>query len=169
MSDRTVNELDNAITRRFAMIQVSEYEEDSRKKLFQSWTSEHLQLGNIDHKAIERLFNQDYLRLNNGSKQDSNGIMQFGPMHYRDVAVFLGVATSSGGVYEDSPESAVGEAYRAYILPRLLNSATYSQVDELVSHYTTLDDSFSELDLSPAIELARNEQQTQQQRMGMQR
>lgn len=166
MSDRTVNELDNAITRRFAMIEVSDYEEDSLQKLFTHWTREYLKNTSVNESDIQDLFYEDYQLLNHGNDRDG-GIMQFGPMHYRDVAVFLGQTTSSEGVYEGSPNIAVGEAFRTYILPRLLNSATYSQVDELFTHYTDLNDSSDQFDLQPAIELVENQQRTHQQRMGM--
>ena len=43
MSDRTVNELDNAITRRFTMIELDEYEDDDRRTLFEGWLEENLE------------------------------------------------------------------------------------------------------------------------------
>jgi 5-methylcytosine-specific restriction protein B len=167
MSDRTVNQLDNAITRRFAMIEVSDYDKDSLRDLFTQWATNHLQEANIDDQSVKELFNKDYHRLNNGTGVDDKGIMEFGPMHYRDVVVFLESTTSDGGVYESSSMIAVGEAFRTYILPRLLNPASYSQIDELITHYAELNKEFDQFDLSPAIELARSEQQMQQQRMGM--
>ncbi|ELY58496.1 ATPase [Natronococcus jeotgali DSM 18795] len=167
MSDRTVNQLDNAITRRFAMIKVSDYEEEQLEKLFSRWTTDHLSESTVNTEEIKELFRQDYRRLNHGDGSENSGVMQFGPMHYRDVAIFLGSTTVNGGVYEDDPGRAVGEAFRTYILPRLLNSATYTQVDDLVTHYSELDDDFEMFDLLPATELAKSEQQTQQQRMGM--
>lgn len=167
MSDRTVNQLDDAITRRFAMIEVSDYDKDSLQDLFTRWTTNHLQEAHIDVQALKELFDTDYHRLNNGTEGDNNGIMEFGPMHYRDIVIFLKSTTSKGGVYGNSSMIAVGEAFRTYILPRLLNSASYSQIDELITHYTELDKEFDQFDLSSAIKLARSEQQIQQQRMGM--
>ncbi|WP_049914106.1 AAA family ATPase [Haloterrigena salina] len=168
MSDRTVNQLDNAITRRFAMIKVSDYDDGSLDNLFSRWTSDQLANTVINGGALKDLFQEDYRRLNSGKDADDSGIMEFGPMHYRDVAVFLESTTSPDGVYHDEGDRAVGEAFRTYILPRLLNSATYSQMDELVNHYTELDEMYDEFDLSPAIELAKSEKRAQQQRMGMQ-
>nr|WP_255479238.1 hypothetical protein [Natronomonas sp. LN261] len=49
--------------------------------------------------------------------------MRFGPMHYRDVAVFVGVGCREGGEYEYDQTDAVGQAFRTYIVPRLLNAA----------------------------------------------
>jgi len=40
MSDRTVNELDNAITRRFAMVELSRYDDEARSELFDDWIGE---------------------------------------------------------------------------------------------------------------------------------
>lgn len=165
MSDRTVNQLDNAITRRFAMIEVSSYERDAREELFAYWTAEHLNGTSVDSGELQRLFHADYRRLNGIEEEDGEGIMKFGPMHYEDVALFIGKATAPGGVYEDNPELAVGEAFRTYIVPRLLNAASYSQVDDLVDHYTGLDEEF-DFDLARATELVKGELRSEQQRMG---
>jgi len=51
--------------------------------------------------------------------------MRFGPMHYRDIAVFLGVGCREGGEYEYDQTDAVGQAFRTYIVPRLLNAAAF--------------------------------------------
>nr|WP_257301115.1 AAA family ATPase [Haloarchaeobius sp. FL176] len=51
MSDRTVNELDNAITRRFAMIELDEYEEDKRRQLFKDWITTHVPTTPTSEKA----------------------------------------------------------------------------------------------------------------------
>lgn len=164
MSDRTVNELDNAITRRFAMIKVSEYEPQDRQKLFSTWTSQYLTETTVDPDELQNLFETDYSRLN-GADSDENGVIQFGPMHYKDVAKFIGETTKTSGVYEEEPRLAVGEAFRTYILPRLLNSATYSQINELVEHYETLNNEFA-FDLSRASELVQSELDSEKQRMG---
>ena len=112
MSDRTVNELDNAITRRFAMIELDEYSAENREQLFRSWLDEHVS----DHVRFDTsdpltLFEQDYQGINHGRKATSQGsIMRFGPMHYRDIAVFVGVACRDGGEYEHDHHAAVGQA-----------------------------------------------------------
>jgi 5-methylcytosine-specific restriction protein B len=166
MSDRTVNELDNAITRRFAMIEVSEYEQQDRQKLFSDWTDESISDTTVELGELQKLFETDYSRLNGlSSENDSDAIMQFGPMHYKDVAKFVGETTNAGGVYENDPRLAVGEGFRIYIIPRLLNSATYSQINKLVEHYETLDNEFA-FDLSRATELVQSELESEEQRMG---
>lgn len=166
MSDRTVNELDNAITRRFAMIEVSEYEQEDRQTLFSTWTNKYLDDTRVDPEELKALFETDYSRLNGITSESTNdGIMQFGPMHYKDVANFVGETTKANGVYEEEPRLAVGEGFRTYIVPRLLNSATYSQVNKLVEHYEVLDDEFA-FDLSRATELVRSELESEEQRMG---
>lgn len=165
MSDRTVNQLDNAITRRFAMVEVSSYERDAREELFAHWTAEHLNGASVGSGELQTLFHTDYRQLNGLDDENGEGIMEFGPMHYEDVALFIGKTTSVGGVYEDNPELAVGEAFRTYIVPRLLNAASYSQVDDLVDHYTDLDEEF-DFDLFRATELVKGELRSEQQRMG---
>ncbi|QIB79102.1 AAA domain-containing protein [Haloferax volcanii] len=167
MSDRTVNELDNAITRRFAMIEVSEYKEDDRRELFSTWTAQYLYDSTaVKSGELQELFEEDYTRLNGVNTDDAkDGIQQFGPMHYEDVAKFIGQTTKAGGVYEEDPQLAVGESFRTYIVPRLLNSATYSQVNKLAEHYEKLDDEF-DFDLSRATELVQSELASEEQRMG---
>ena len=166
MSDRTVNELDNAITRRFAMIKVSEFEQEDQEKLFSTWVTEHLSDSTVDPEELQNLFKRDYLRLNGiGTAENDDGIMQFGPMHYKDVAKFVGKTTKADGVYEEDPRLAVGEGFRTYIIPRLLNAATYSQVNKLIEHYEILDDEFA-FDLSRATELVQSELESEEQRMG---
>lgn len=166
MSDRTVNELDNAITRRFAMIEVSEYKRKDRQKLFSIWTEQYLNETTVDPDELQKLFEREYSRLNGiSSEEATDGVMQFGPMHYEDVANFVGETTKPNGVYTDEPRLAVGEGFRTYIVPRLLNSATYSQINQLVEHYEALDDEFA-FDLSRATELVQSELESEEQRMG---
>jgi 5-methylcytosine-specific restriction protein B len=168
MSDRTVNELDNAITRRFAMIELDEYEEDKRRLLFKDWintyVTENTDLGETE---ILRLFERDYEGINHGHESTSQGaIMRFGPMHYLDVAVFLGVGCQEGGEYEYDQTDAVGQAFRTYIVPRLLNSAAFPQVERIAEHYRALNSEFEEFDLSPAAELAERELEQERRQMG---
>jgi len=168
MSDRTVNELDNAITRRFAMIELDEYEDDKREQLFRDWIDSHIS-GETDFSESEilRLFERDYEGINHGNESTSQGaIMRFGPMHYRDVAVFLGVGCREGGEYEFDQTAAVGQAFRTYIVPRLLNSAAFPQIERIVDHYRALNDEFEEFDLSPAAELAERELEQERRQMG---
>lgn len=168
MSDRTVNELDNAITRRFAMIELDEYEEDKRRQLFKGWIDDHVsEQTDLDDDSILHLFERDYQGINYGNESTSQGpIMRFGPMHYRDVAVFLGVACREGGQYEYEQTDAVGQAFRTYIVPRLLNSAAFPQVERIAEHYRSLNGEFEEFDLSPAAELAERELEQERRQMG---
>ncbi len=168
MSDRTVNELDNAITRRFAMIELDEYEEDKRQQLFQNWVSTHISgQTDLDEGELLRLFERDYDGINHGNETTAQGaIMRFGPMHYRDVAVFIGVACREGGEYEYDQTDAVGQAFRTYIVPRLLNSAAFPQVERIAEHYRALNDDFEAFDLSPAAELAERELEQERRQMG---
>lgn len=173
MSDRTVNELDNAITRRFAMIEVDEYEPESRRKLFETWIDENIDMADttggspqFEEEELISLFEADYKGINEGRKGTSQGpITRFGPMHYEDVAVFLGKATVDDDLYLDDPEEGVGQAFRTYIVPRLLNSASYPQMERVVQHYKALDDDF-EYDLNPAVSLAERQLEAEQRRMG---
>jgi 5-methylcytosine-specific restriction protein B len=168
MSDRTVNELDNAITRRFAMIELDEYEEDKRRQLFKDWINTHI-TGNSDlaEGEILRLFERDYEGINHGHEATSQGaIMRFGPMHYRDVAVFLGVGCREGGEYEHDQTDAVGQAFQTYIVPRLLNAAAFPQVERIAEHYRALNGEFEDFDLSPAAELAERELEQERRQMG---
>lgn len=174
VSDRTVNELDNAITRRFAMIEVADYEESDRERLFQSWADEYLDTTSVDEDLLLELFHEDYERLNYGAERDGDSLMKFGPMHYEDVAKFLGKVCDSEGMndtpgvgrYMNRPDRAIGEAFRIYIIPRQLNTATYPQIENLIDHYRSLDEEFEDIDLSPAVELAERRYQTEQQRLG---
>ncbi len=168
MSDRTVNELDNAITRRFAMIELDEYEEDKRQQLFRGWLDTHVsEQTDIDDGNLLRLFERDYEGINHGNESTAQGaIMRFGPMHYRDVAVFVGVACREGGEYEYDQTDSVGQAFRTYIVPRLLNSAAFPQVERIAEHYRALNDEFEEFDLSPAAELAERELEQERRQMG---
>lgn len=168
MSDRTVNELDNAITRRFAMIELDEYEEDKRRQLFKNWITTHIsEQTDLEDSDILRLFERDYEGINHGHESTSQGsIMRFGPMHYRDVAVFLGVACREGGEYEHDQTDAVGQAFRTYIVPRLLNAAAFPQVERIAEHYRVLNGEFEDFDLSPAAELAERELEQERRQMG---
>ncbi len=168
MSDRTVNELDNAITRRFAMIELDEYEEDKRRQLFRDWLDTHVTgQTDIDDAELLRLFERDYEGINHGNESTAQGaIMRFGPMHYRDVAVFVGVACREGGEYEYDQADSVGQAFRTYIVPRLLNSAAFPQVERIAEHYRALNDEFEEFDLSPAAEFAERELEQERRQMG---
>ena len=168
MSDRTVNELDNAITRRFAMIELDEYEEEKRRQLFKDWINDRISgQTDLEEGEILRLFERDYEGINHGNESTAQGsIMRFGPMHYRDVAVFLGVACREGGEYEYDQTDAVGQAFRTYIVPRLLNSAAFPQVERIVEHYRALNEEFEAFDLSPAAELAERELEQERRQMG---
>ncbi|WP_440991574.1 AAA family ATPase [Haloarchaeobius baliensis] len=173
MSDRTVNELDNAITRRFAMIEVDEYSEESRRKLFEQFIKSHIDQsgsGGSPHYNEDRLlelFEMDYLGINKGNNQTSKGpIMRFGPMHYEDVAKFLGVASEDPELYLNDSRAAVGQAFRTYIIPRLLNSAAFPQIERIENHYRALNDEFEEFDLTPAADLAKRELEAEQRQMG---
>ena len=70
-------------------------------------------------------------------------------MHYRDVIEFVGKnvdgSGSENGIYDDV-EEAIGRAFKTYITPRLLNTASYPQVKQLVDHYERLDDQFDQED-----------------------
>jgi len=161
MSDRTVNELDNAITRRFAMIELSEYTDEGRRRLFENWTTKYLSdVSWVDTGQLEEFLYTDHQRLNNG-REGKDRVMQFGPMHYEDVIQFI---RSADGIYTDS-DIAVGRAYRTYILPRLLNTATYPQIEQILEHYRELDEEFT-YDLMPAIELAAGQLEAKQQTLG---
>jgi len=168
MSDRTVNELDNAITRRFAMVELDEYEDDDRRSLFEGWIDDELgSIPLVDHDDLLALFEADYDGINNGSEETSRGpIMRFGPMHYRDVTVFLREALQDEELYMDDPELAVGQAFRTFIVPRLLNSAAFPQIEQIEEHYRALNNSFDEFDLAPAAELARRELDAERRQMG---
>jgi len=175
VSDRTVNELDNAITRRFAMIKVGGYNHEQRDQLFRNWVESKLSSSPIDTAELVSLFHTDYEKLNYDSDAgESEGIHQFGPMHYKDVVEFLAQATKEDsstnsepgvGVYNDKPAQAVGEAFKIYILPRLLNDATYSQIEKLPPHYQSLDNEFSQFNLEPAINLVEQRYRSEEQRL----
>ena len=168
MSDRTVNELDNAITRRFAMIELDEYEESARRQLYTTWLEEFL--GDVPGADIERLrelFEADYEGINHGRESSSQGsIMRFGPMHYRDVAAFLGAACGDGGEYEGEIDAAVGQAYKTFIVPRLLNEAAFPQLERIVEHYSAMDDRFNDFDLEPARALADRQLSAERRQLG---
>jgi len=168
MSDRTVNELDNAITRRFAMIELDEYEDDDRRALFEGWLEDNLgDIPLVDNDDLLALFEADYDGINNGSEKASRGpIMRFGPMHYRDVTIFLREALGDEALYMDAPEEAVGQAFRTFIVPRLLNSAAFPQIEQIEEHYRALNKSFDDFDLTPAADLASRELEAERRRMG---
>ena len=92
--------------------------------------------------------------------------MRFGPMHYHDVTVFLREALQDESLYMDHPERAVGQAFRTFIVPRLLNSAAFPQIEQIEEHYRALNDAFEPFDLDPAAELAGRELEAEQRRMG---
>lgn len=173
VSDRTVNELDDAITRRFAMIKVSGYERKDRTELFTQWVETNISNPTINKSRLVDLFNADYDGLNYQT-DSGEGIHQFGPMHYKDVADFIGTVTApeaespdepGTGVYNSNPSQAVGQAFKIYILPRLLNDATFPQMEQLPEHYKQLQESFEEFDLSPAIELAEERYESEEKRL----
>ena len=168
MSDRTVNELDNAITRRFAMVELDEYEDEDRKELFEGWLDDNLgDIPLVGNDDLLNLFEADYDGINNGSEQASRGpIMRFGPMHYRDVTMFLREALQDESLYMDAPEEAVGQAFRTFIVPRLLNSAAFPQIEQIEEHYRALDNDFEMFDLAPAADLASRELEAERRRMG---
>lgn len=95
-------------------------------------------------------------------------------MHYRDVVSFLKAVCKSRtrddepgvGRYEGRSARAVGEAFQIYIIPRLLNEATYPQVQELIQHYKSINNEFDNFDLSPAVELLERRHQSDERRMG---
>jgi 5-methylcytosine-specific restriction protein B len=168
MSDRTVNELDNAITRRFAMVELDEYEDDDRRALFEGWLEDTLgDIPLLSNDDLLELFKTDYDGINNGSEKASRGpIMRFGPMHYRDVTIFLREALQDEALYMDAPEQAVGQAFRTFIVPRLLNSAAFPQIEQIEEHYRALDNDFEMFDLAPAADLASRELEAERRQMG---
>jgi 5-methylcytosine-specific restriction protein B len=168
MSDRTVNELDNAITRRFAMVELDEYEDEDRRSLFEGWLTNNLgDIPLVENDKLLDLFEADYDGINNGSEKASRGpIMRFGPMHYRDVTIFLREALRDEELYMEAPEKAVGQAFRTFIVPRLLNSAAFPQIEQIEEHYRALDNDFEMYDLTPAADLASRELEAERRQMG---
>lgn len=168
MSDRTVNELDNAITRRFAMVELDEYDDEDRRALFEGWLEDNLgDIPLVGNDDLLNLFEADYDGINNGPEQSSRGpIMRFGPMHYRDVTIFLREAFQDENLYMDAPEEAVGQAFRTFIVPRLLNAASFPQIEQIGEHYRALDNDFEMFDLAPAAELASRELEAERRQMG---
>jgi len=168
MSDRTVNELDNAITRRFAMVELDEYTDEDRQTLFEGWIDNNLGgIPLVDHEDLLALFEADYEGINHGSDRAARGpIMRFGPMHYRDVTLFLREALRDEELYMDKVDEAVGQAFRTFIVPRLLNSASFPQLEQIEEHYRALNDRFEDFDLGPAADLAGRELEAERRRMG---
>lgn len=164
ISDRTVNELDDAITRRFAMVDVDHFSDEGRQRLFNDWI-EPLDL-RIDTGRLQAFFERDHNRLNNRNDEMEAPIQQFGPMHYKDVLSFLEATCGEGGRYEQRPYEAVGQAYRTYIIPRLLNTASYDQMEHILEHYRGLNKEF-DFDLSPAIDLIDRRRQNIRQQLGI--
>jgi 5-methylcytosine-specific restriction protein B len=166
MSDRTVHELDDAITRRFAMVKVADYPTNKIDSLFETWMATYAP--GVELAGPIELFKTDHEWLNNGSAE-GEPVMEFGPMHYRDVIEFVGENIDNGdpkdGIYDDV-EEAIGRAFKTYITPRLLNTASYPQVKQLVDHYKRLDEQFDIADFSPALELVQDRLKTEQQKMG---
>mgnify|MGYP002761727537 CR=1 FL=1 len=169
MSDRTVNELDNAITRRFAMIELSRYDDEDRAALFNDWIGE-LEASsdiNLDLEESHELFERHHRGINEGTTTGSEGgIMEFGPMHYIDVTKFLKHACKPSGPYAGEAAVAVGQAFATYVAPRLLNTASLPQINRLASHYESLDDKFS-FDLSAPADLARRQAEAEEREMGV--
>ena len=132
MSDRTVNELDDAITRRFAMVNVQQYPDDKRRQLFEEWITEYNTLTQHKEQLID-LFEKDLNKLN--GRGDNEFVVQFGPMHYKDVVDMVGQTLEDE--YEEIT-NAINAAYRLYIIPRLLNTATLSEAKSLKEHYEQL-------------------------------
>ncbi|APX00266.1 ATPase (plasmid) [Halobiforma lacisalsi AJ5] len=168
MSDRTVNELDNAITRRFAMIELSRYGDEERASLFDRWIGELGSDVDIDRDKLQELFESHHQGINEGTTTSGeDGIMEFGPMHYEDVTQFLKHACGNGGPYTGEEDVAVGQAFATYIAPRLLNTAALPQINRLASHYETLDNQFEAFDLSPAMNLANQQAEAEEREMGV--
>ena len=168
MSDRTVNELDNAITRRFAMIELSRYADEDRRTLFDRWVAG---LGTgiaIDTESLVELFEAHHRGINSGTTTSAEGgIMELGPMHYQDVTRFLQEACREGGQYRGEEANAVGQAFATYVTPRLLNTASLPQIRRIAAHYDTLNDEFEAFDLRPAVDLARRQAEAEQREMGI--
>jgi len=168
MSDRTVNELDNAITRRFAMIELSRYGDEERASLFNRWIGELGSDVGIDRDKLQGLFESHHQGINEGTTTSGeDGIMEFGPMHYEDVTQFLKHACGEGGQYRGEEDVAVGQAFATYIAPRILNTAALPQINRLASHYETLDNQFEAFDLSPAMNLANQQAEAEEREMGV--
>lgn len=168
MSDRTVNELDNAITRRFAMIELSRYDDEDRMELFNRWVG-GIGMGiDIDKDELINLFEDHHQGINRGTTTSADGgIMEMGPMHYQDVTRFLQEACRDGGEYNGDEANAVGQAFATYITPRLLNTASLPQIRRIAAHYETLNDEFEEFDLQPAIDLAQRQAEAEEREMGI--
>ena len=168
MSDRTVNELDNAITRRFAMIELSRYGDEERASLFARWIGELGADVDVDTDKLQELFESHHQGINEGTTTSGEGgIMEFGPMHYEDVTQFLKHACGNGGPYTGEEDVAVGQAFATYIAPRLLNASALPQINRLASHYETLDNQFEVFDLSPAMDLANRQAEAEEREMGV--
>jgi len=168
MSDRTVNELDNAITRRFAMIELSRYGDEDRASLFDRWIGELGSDVEMDRDKLQELFESHHQGINEGTTTSGeDGIMDFGPMHYEDITQFLKHACRDDGQYRGEEDVAVGQAFATYITPRILNTAALPQINRLVSHYETLDSQFEAFDLSPAMDLANQQAEAEEREMGV--
>ncbi|WP_276302628.1 AAA family ATPase [Halorussus lipolyticus] len=168
MSDRTVNELDDAITRRFAMIELARYGDDERAALFDQWLGNLGSEVDIDRDELRTLFERHHRGVNEGTTTSSEGaIIEFGPMHYEDVTKFLGHACKSDGPYAGDEATAVGQAFATFVAPRLLNTAALPQINRLASHYETLDDQFEAFDLRPAVDLATRQAEAEEREMGI--
>jgi len=167
MSDRTVNELDNAITRRFAMIELSRYDDEDRKELFNQWVGGIGTDVAINRDELIRLFEEHHQGINSGTTTNAEGIMEMGPMHYRDVTQFLQEACGEGGQYDGDEANAVGQAFATYITPRLLNTASLPQVRRIAAHYDTLNDEFEDFNLYPAVDLAQRQAEAEKREMGI--
>ena len=74
-------------------------------------------------------------------------------------------AFSNRGTMYDQTD-AVGQAFRTYIVPRLLNAAAFPQIERIAEHYRAMNGEFEELDLAPAAELAERELEQERRQMG---
>jgi 5-methylcytosine-specific restriction protein B len=66
----------------------------------------------------------------------------------------------------DEVDEAVGQAFRTFIVPRLLNSAAFPQLEQIEEHYRALNDQFEDFDLGPAADLVGRELKAERRRMG---
>jgi len=167
MSDRTVNELDNAITRRFAMIELDSTREDKRRQLFKDWITTHVtDHTDLGETGLLRLFERDYQGINHGHESTSQDRLCVSAQCITATSPSSSVSAVEGGEYEYDQTDAVGQAFRTYIVPRLLNAAAFPQIERIAEHYRAMNGEFEEFDLSPAAELAEQELEQERRQMG---